>query len=85
MEWFAVLTPLLLWVMLTFASPFLKTYRHRLSGMFSGLSGVLMFASLRLDAQEMPLLLCGAAVAVGSMFVALLWSPAGKELRQRGR
>ena len=78
-EWIALLAPPLLWVKLAFVSPFLKTYRHRLSGMFSVLSAVMMFASLQVDTPELPLFLCGAAVAMLAMFIALLWKPTGKK------
>ena len=64
MEWVGFLVPPLLWVNLAFVSPFSTTCRHRLSGMLSVLSGALMFASLRFNAPELPLMLCGAAVAM---------------------
>lgn len=85
MEWLAFFTPPLLWFGLVFGSAFLKTYRHRMSGALSVLSGALMFASLRLDAPELPLLLSGAAIAMLAMFVALLWKPAGKEPNRKIR
>ncbi|MBB6228643.1 hypothetical protein FHS79_002833 [Polymorphobacter multimanifer] len=85
MEWIAFLAPSFLWFNLAFTSPFLTTYRHRLSGMLSVLSGMLMFASLRLDTPEHLLWLSGAAVAMMTMFVALLWKPAGKEPKRKVR
>ena len=84
-EWVGFLVPPLLWVNLAFVSPFSTTYRHRLSGMLSVLSGALMFASLRFNAPELPLMLCGAAVAMLAMFVALLRKPERKEPRRRVR
>ena len=42
-----------------------------------------MFASLRWDAPELPILLSGAAVAMLAMLVALLWRPAEEEPRGR--
>lgn len=79
MEWIAFFAPPLLWAKAAFASPFLKTYRHQMSGMLSVVAGALMFGSLRVDLPSFPILFCGAGAALLVMFIALLWKPASKK------
>jgi len=67
------MSPLLIWAIAVYGSPFLRTYRHRLSGGLSLFAGALMFASFRLDDPTFPILLAAAGTALLIMFVALLW------------
>jgi len=69
----ALLTPPLMWAKAAWASPFLKTHRHRISGLLSIFAGLLMCGSLVVDDATFPILLCAAAIAMVSMFGALLW------------
>jgi len=74
-DWLALVSPSLIWAKAAWLSPYLRTHRHRLSGMLSVIAGGLMFASLRLDAPDFPALFGAATVALAAMFVALFWSP----------
>jgi hypothetical protein len=72
MAWLALLVPPLIWAKAAWLSPFLRTYRHGLSGALSLLAGGLMFASITLDDPTRPALLGTSAVALTAMLVALL-------------
>lgn len=69
----ALLTPPAIWAKAVWASPFLKTHRHRVSGVLSGFTGLLMCGSMNVDDATFPVLLWAAAVAMIAMFGALLW------------
>ena len=75
MDWLALVTPPLIWAKAVWVSPFLKTYRHRLSGALSLVVGGMMFAALRLDDPTFPVLLGVSALALVAMFAALFWPP----------
>lgn len=70
MEWLAIIVPSALWAQAVWASPFLRTHRHRLSGILSILAGLLLFAALKM--QLLLLFWIGCAV-LGSMLATLLW------------
>ena len=75
MDWLALVSPFLIWAKAAWLSPYLRTHRHRLSGILSVIAGGLMFASLRLDAPAFPVLFVAVAMALAAMFVALFWPP----------
>jgi hypothetical protein len=85
MDWWVAAIPPLLWVTVAWLSPFLRTYRHRLSGGLSLVAGGLMFASLRMDNSAFPILLSSAGVALTLMFLALYWPTEGKDQNCKGR
>jgi hypothetical protein len=74
----AFATPPALWAKAAWASPFLRTYRHGISGMLSIIAGALMAASVWGDEATFPIFLIGAAITLAAMFYALLWPPAGR-------
>jgi hypothetical protein len=72
-----------IWANMVWASPFTKTYRHRLSGLLSLMTGVLMVASLRGgDTPNSPTLLIGAGITFAAMFLTLVWPPT-RDTRKR--
>jgi hypothetical protein len=75
-----------IWAKTVWASPFLKTYRHGVSGLLSLLAGALMVASLHGgDNPVLPVFLVGAAIAVAAMFVTLFWPPAKGSRKRKVR
>ena len=71
--WIALFVPLLLWAQAVWASPFLKTYRHKHSAILAVAAGMVMFAALSSSSTYfMPLFIIGAAIMVAT-FVVLLW------------
>jgi hypothetical protein len=77
--------PPAIWAKAAWASPFLKTYRHGISGSLALLAGLLMVASLRNDRPVIPILLIGAAIAMAAMFAALLWPPTNRPPKRKVR
>lgn len=70
--------PPAIWAKAAWASPFLKTYRHGISGLLSLLTGLLMAASIVSDDATFPIFLVGAATVMVAMLAALLWPPERK-------
>ena len=71
--WIALFVPSLLWAQAVWASPFLKTYRHRLSALLSIGPGIIMFAALSVrSTYSVPLIITGTAM-MAAMFAVLLW------------
>ncbi|WP_156106039.1 hypothetical protein [Sphingobium sp. ba1] len=71
--WIALFVPLLLWAQVVWASPFLKTYRHKHSAILAVAAGMVMFAALSSSPTYfMPLFIIGVATMVAT-FVVLLW------------
>ena len=75
MDWLALVTPPLIWANAAWVQPFLKTYRHRLSGMLSLAAGGLMFAALRVADPTFHVVLALSGLALAAMFASLLWPP----------
>ena len=75
MGWWIAATPPLIWATVAWLSPFLRTYRHRLTGMLSLVAGALMYASVQFDDPAFPILLSLAAGTLTLMFIGLLWRP----------
>ena len=70
----AFLGPPVLWAKAAWATPNLKTYRHRISGSFSLLAGVLMATSVLSERHALAALV-GAAISLTAMIGIMLWPP----------
>ncbi len=83
--WIALFVPLLLWAQAVWASPFLKTYRHKHSAILAVAAGMVMFAALSSSSTYfMPLFIAGAATMVAT-FVVLLWPKREVEPKRKAR
>jgi hypothetical protein len=82
----AFLAPPALWGKAVYASPFVKTYRHGVSGLLSLLAGALLVATIYGgDNSLYPYSLIGAGVLVLAMFVTLCWPPAKDSHKRKVR
>lgn len=63
------------WARAAWASGFLKTYRHGMSGLLSVFAGLLLAASFSYDNAAVPILLVAAGVTMVVMFLTMLWPP----------
>ena len=83
--WIALFVPLLLWAQAVWASPFLKTHRHRSSALLSIGAGIMMFAALSVrSTYSIPLIITGTAT-MAAMFAVLLWPKKVTQPKRRGR
>jgi len=84
-EWIALFVPLLLWAQAVWASPFLKTYRHKHSAILAAAAGMLIFSALSSSSTYfMPLFIIGAATMVAT-FVVLLWPKRAAAPKRKAR
>jgi hypothetical protein len=77
--------PVAIYTQAAWASPFLKTYRHGISGALAVLSGLFLMASLRDGRPVVVILLIAAAVAMAAMLVTLLWPPTLRPVKRKVR
>jgi uncharacterized membrane protein len=69
----AFVGPPAIWAKVAWASPFVKTYRHGVSGLLSLFTGLLMAAALRSDEATWPIYFIAAVVSLFATFFVLLW------------
>ena len=69
----AFVGPPAIWAKVAWASPFVKTYRHGISGLLSLLTGLLMAVALHSDDAIWPIYFIAAAISMVAMFSVLLW------------
>lgn len=69
------IAPPAFWAQAAWASPFLKTYRHGMSGLLSVFAGVLLAASFSYDSPVILILLVAAGLTMVVMFLTMLWPP----------
>ncbi len=72
---FGFIGPPAFWAQAAWASPFLKTYRHGMSGLLSVFAGLLLAASFSYDSAAIPILLVATGVTMVVMFLTMLWPP----------
>jgi hypothetical protein len=77
--------PPALWMKLTWASPYLKTYRHGTSGALSVLAGVLLSASPHVDLPGLPIVFSAGMICLLAMAATMLWPPKGLDDEQKVR
>jgi len=83
--WIALCVPLLLWAQAVWASPFLKTYRHRPSALLSIGAGIMMFAAVSVrSTYSVPLIILGSATMT-AMFGVLLWPKKVPQPKRKAR
>ena len=74
MDWLALVIPPLMWARAA-ALPTPKTYRHRLSGILSLVTGGLSFAALRVDGPAFPVVFGLSVLSLVGMITVLFWRP----------
>ena len=77
--------PPAIWAQVAWASPFLKSYRHGISGTLALLTGLLLAASLRDGRPAVVVLLVGAAIAMAAMMLTLFWPPTVRPAKRKVR
>lgn len=72
---FALLAPPAIWANLAWASPFLKTNRHGLSGLVSLIAGLSMLTALEVDPAYFMAPFVFSCLAMLGMLTVMLWPP----------
>jgi hypothetical protein len=83
--WIALFVSILLWAQAVWASPFLKTYRHKQSAILAAAAGMVMFAALSSSSTYfMPVFIIGVAT-LAATFVVLLWPKKAAQPKRTAR
>lgn len=84
-SFFAFLAPPAIWANLAWASPFLKTKRHGLSGFVALIAGFSMFIALKVDTAYFMVPFVFGCLAMLAMLTIMLWHEPDTEEQSRGR
>lgn len=86
MEWIAIVTPTAIWANAVWASPYLKTYRHRMSFFLSVIADLLLFGLAKMQpSPSADVIFWSFCAVLAAMLASLVWPPAKATNKHKSR